>query len=237
MKIIGMIGGVSWESTALYYQLINELVRHELGGLNSAKLLISSLNYQELVDYKNNNDWAALAAILAQTAKTLEQAGAESIVLCCNTLHKVADAITSSIAIPFLHIIDAAGFALSQANVSKVGLLGTQFTMEDGFYHKHLMNQFNIEVMTPALEAMRKIDAIIYQELCVGKVLEQSKKLLQQTIQTMTQQGAQAILLGCTELGLIIQPADCQLPLFDTTNLHAKAIVSFALSGKPLINQ
>ena len=237
MKIIGMIGGVSWESTALYYQLINELVRHELGGLNSAKLLISSLNYQELVDYKNNNDWAALAAILAQTAKKLEQAGAESIVLCCNTLHKVADAITSSIAIPFLHIIDAAGFALSQANVSKVGLLGTQFTMEDGFYHKHLMNQFNIEVMTPALEAMRKIDAIIYQELCVGKVLEQSKKLLQQTIQTMTQQGAQAILLGCTELGLIIQPADCQLPLFDTTNLHAKAIVSFALSGKPSINQ
>ena len=237
MKIIGMIGGVSWESTALYYQLINELVRHELGGLNSAKLLISSLNYQELVDYKNNNDWAALAAILAQTAKKLEQAGAESIVLCCNTLHKVADAITSSIAIPFLHIIDAAGFALSQANVSKVGLLGTQLTMEDGFYHKHLMNQFNIEVMTPALEAMRKIDAIIYQELCVGKVLEQSKKLLQQTIQTMTQQGAQAILLGCTELGLIIQPADCQLPLFDTTNLHAKAIVSFALSGKPSINQ
>ncbi|MDP3705231.1 MAG: amino acid racemase [Legionellaceae bacterium] len=232
MKTIGMIGGVSWESTVLYYKLINESVRHQLGGLTSAKLMINSLNYQEIVNLENDNDWEKVTTILSHSAQVLEQSGADFIVLCCNTLHKVASKIALSTSIPFVHIADAAGFALNQAKITKVGLLGTQFTMEDGFYGDHLMHKFNVDVIVPDLEMRKKIDDIIYKELCVGKIFDESKDILLQAIHALTQQGASAILLGCTELGILIQPEDFHLPIFDTTKLHAEKIVSIALSDK-----
>ena len=230
MKTVGMIGGVSWESTALYYQLINEAVRHQLGGLNSAKLLISSMNYQELVDYKNQNDWEKIASTLSKTASNLEKAGVDAVVLCCNTLHKVASIIEGSISIPFIHIADAAGACLSQNKITTVGLLGTRFTMEDGFYGEYLATQYEIKTITPPLTMRNEIDDIIYKELCVGKCLNQSKAMLLEAIGLLEKQGAQAILLACTELGLQIQPEDYHLPIFDTTMVHAKKIAEFGLS-------
>ena len=230
MKTIGMIGGVSWESTVLYYKLINEAVRYQLGGLSSAKLIINSLNYQEIVNFENENNWDRVATILTHSAQGLEQSGADFIVLCCNTLHKVASNIAINISIPFIHIADAAGLALNQAQITKVGLLGTQFTMEDGFYRDYLMHKFNVDVITPELEMRKKIDTIIYKELCVGKVSRESKTMLLQAIYDLAQQDAKAILLGCTELGILIQPEDFHLPIFDTTKLHAEEIASIALS-------
>ena len=169
MKTIGLIGGVSWESTALYYQLINESVRHQLGGLNSARLLINSMNYQELVDYKNQNNWDQIASILSETAYSLEKAGVDAVVLCCNTLHKVAPIIEDRISIPFLHIADAAGESLFQNNITTVGLLGTRFTMDDVFYSDYLARKYAIKTTIPAINTRDVIDDIIYKELCVGK--------------------------------------------------------------------
>ena len=225
-----MIGGVSWESTALYYQLINESVRHQLGGLNSARLLISSMNYQELVDYKNQNNWDQIASILSETAHNLEKAGVDAVALCCNTLHKVASIIENRISIPFIHIADAAGTSLSQNDITTVGLLGTRFTMEDVFYSDYLTRKYAIKTTTPTSTMRGVIDDIIYKELCVGKCLNESKTTLLEAIELLEEQGAQAILLACTELGLLIQPEDYRLPIFDTTYVHAKKIAEYSLS-------
>ena len=225
-----MIGGVSWESTSLYYQLINESVRHQLGGLNSAKLLINNMNYQELVDYKNQNNWEQIASILSETASSLEKAGVDAVVLCCNTLHKVASIIENRISIPFIHIADAAGESLYQNKITTVGLLGTRFTMEDVFYSDYLIRKYAIKTTTPTLTMRGVIDDIIYKELCVGKCLDKSKTTLLEAIELLEKQGAQAILLACTELGLLIQPEDYHLPIFDTTYVHAKKIAEFGLS-------
>ncbi len=225
-----MIGGVSWESTALYYQVINESVRHQLGGLNSARLLISSMNYQELVDYKNQNNWDQIASILSKAAHNLEKAGVDAIALCCNTLHKVASIIEDRISIPFIHIADAAGTSLSQNEITTVGLLGTRFTMEDVFYSDYLTKKYAIKTTIPTSTMRGVIDNIIYKELCVGKCLKESKTTLLEAIELLEEQGAQAILLACTELGLLIQPDDYHLPIFDTTYVHAKKIAEYGLS-------
>lgn len=226
-----MIGGVSWESTALYYKLINEAFRNHFGDLTSAKLIISSLNYQEMIDYKSNNEWNKMGEVLVNTANGLEKAGANYIVICCNTLHKIAPFIIDNIKLPFIHIADAAGLALKEAKIKKVGFLGTQFTMEDGFYSDILSNKFQIEVLIPEKEIRFQIDNIIFKELCVGKVLPKSKQLLLQVIHSLMGQGAQAILLACTELGIMIQQGESELPIFDTTLLHAKEIVSAAIKN------
>ena len=229
MKTIGMLGGVSWESTALYYQWINESIQDRLGSLNSAQLLLHSFNYQELIDYKNQNDWDKLASIVSHAASNLEKAGAEGIVLCCNTLHKIASMIENSISVPFIHIAEAAGECLYKENITTVGLLGTRFTMEDGFYSQYLIEKYKINTITPTTPLMNKIDEIIYKELCVGKCSNESQKILLNAIEMLDKQGAEAILLGCTELGLMIHQDDYPLPIFDTTVLHARKIVEFAL--------
>jgi aspartate racemase len=228
-KTIGMIGGVSWESTVLYYQLINQAVRDQLGGLNSAKIIINSLNYAPIVQLERESNWSAVTDIIVNAAQTLEIAGADFILLCCNTLHKVAPAIEQAISIPFLHIADGAGAQFQKARFTKIGLLGTQFTMEEGFYAQRLEEKFNLQIITPALPERAAIDDIIYNELCVGIVNPAAKQLLMSAMQSMIDQGAQGILLGCTELGIIIKPEDVSVMVLDTTVLHAEAAVSLVL--------
>ncbi|MBX9924703.1 MAG: amino acid racemase [Rhabdochlamydiaceae bacterium] len=197
-KTIGIIGGVSWESTALYYKLINESVRDYLGGISSAKLFMSSLNYEPIVALERQGKWDQVGEILAATAKTLEDAGADFIILCCNTLHKVTSYIEACISVPFLHIADAAGKVAVEKGIQKIGLLGTQFTVEDGFYASRLKNKFRLDVVIPTQSDRKLIDDIIYNELCQGKVLFSSKADVIRIMQLLQKDGAEAILLGCT---------------------------------------
>jgi aspartate racemase len=228
-KLVGMIGGVSWESSALYYKLMNEAVREKFGGLNSAKLLIYSLNYDPIVALERKGNWQAVADILMSTARDLERAGAAFIILGCNTLHKVAKFIENAVNVPFLHIADAVGEALQKAGVKKVGLLGTQFTMEEGFYASRLQDKFQLEVITPPLLDRQVIDRIIYQELCVGKQLDSSRQKMSDVMQALADAGAQGIILGCTEFGMLVQEGDSPVPTFDSTILHAAKAVALAL--------
>ena len=213
MKKIGMIGGVSWESTAVYYKLINEAIRDKLGGLTSAQLLIHSLNYQEIVDYENQDKWNQVSIILCGVSQQLEQSGADFVMLCCNTLHKVAPDIEKCLSVPFLHIADAAGHRLKKNKINKIGLLGTKFTMEDGFYSTRLKEKFQIDVILPEAGSRNIIDSIIYNELCVGIFSEQSKQTLLQVIDKLVQLGAECVLLSCTELGMLIKSDDCSSPI------------------------
>lgn len=229
MKNLGIIGGVSWESTAVYYKLINEHIKEQLGGLHSAPIILFSMNYQELVDYKNKNQWNKISDKLCETAIQLEQAGADSVILCCNTLHKVAADIEQSITIPFLHIVDAAGFRLKKENIQRIGLLGTQFILEDGFYNARLMEEFQIDVILPDKSSRMTLDSIIYDELCAGVFSEKSKQILMRMMDGLVGQGAQAILLGCTELGMLIDSDMYRVPIFDTTVLHAELATSWVI--------
>ena len=226
---IGLIGGVSWESTVLYYKLINQAVRDHKGGLNSAKILINSLNYDPIVKYEREENWNAVTDILVNAAQSLEKAGADFLLLGCNTLHKVAEAIEQSIQIPFLHIADGAGEAFKKAGIQNIGLLGTQFTMEEGFYARRLESKYGLKVITPLLHERKAIDNIIYNELCVGIIKEESKSLMTNAMQTMIESGAEGILLGCTELGMIIKPEDASVLIMDTTVLHVQKAISLAL--------
>jgi len=228
MKTIGIIGGVSWESTALYYQLINQAVRNKFGGLNSARLIINSLNYAPIVQLERESRWDSVAEIIINAAQVLEKSGADFILLACNTLHKVAPEIEKSISIPFLHIADGAGEKFQKSNIQKIGLLGTQYTMEEGFYAERLKNKFGLQMIIPSREERKVIDKIIYNELCVGTVNSDSRELIKITMQSMIQFGAEGILLGCTELGMIIKPEDAPVKILDTTILHAETAVSLA---------
>ena len=229
MKKIGLIGGVSWESTVLYYQQINQIIRDKLGGLNSAQLIIESLNYAPIVQLEQESNWQQVAEQLIKAAQTIEKAGADLLLLGCNTLHKVAPAIESSISIPFLHIADGAGALFRKKGIKKIGLLGTQFTMEEGFYAQRLASKFGLQVLTPSLEERIAIDRIIYQELCVGTINPESKKILKNTILSMEQSGAEGVLLACTELGIIIKSEDVSITMLDTTVIHVEMAVSLAL--------
>lgn len=224
-----MIGGVSWESTAVYYKLINEAIRDKLGGLTSAQLLIHSLNYQEIVEYENQDKWDHVSAILCSVSRQLEQSGADFVMLCCNTLHKVAPDIEQCISVPFIHIADAAGHRLKKNKIKKIGLLGTKFTMEDGFYSARLKEKFQIDVILPEVASRDIIDSIIYNELCVGIFSERSKIILLQVIDRLVQLGAECVLLSCTELGMLIKSDDCASPIFDTTVLHAELASSLVI--------
>lgn len=227
-KIIGIIGGVSHESTTLYYQLLNQSVRDLLGGLNSAKIVLYSLNYEPIVALERQGKWEEVGAELAHAAKILEKSGADFIILCCNTLHKMTSSIEQAIQIPFLHIADPAGEILQEYPVQKIGLLGTQFTMEDGFYHERLRT-FGLQVLTPHEEDRALLDSIIYNELCLGKFLEPSKKKLLQMIDDLKRAGAEAVLLGCTELGMLVDKSSSLIPIYDTTLLHVNAAVRLSL--------
>lgn len=221
MKTIGLIGGMSWESTVTYYQLLNETIRKELGGLHSAKLLLYSVDFAEIEECQANGEWDKSAQILAAAAKSLEKAGADFIVICTNTMHKVAPEIQEQISIPILHIADATADALIQAGISKVALLGTKYTMTQDFYKEKLIAR-GISVLIPNEADIELINQVIYDELCLGILSDASRKQYQRIIKQMKAKGAEGVILGCTEIGLLIHQEDSALPVFDTTQIHAE---------------
>jgi len=230
MKTLGLIGGMSWESTVPYYQQINQTVKEKLGGLHSAKIILYSVDFAEVEQFQASGQWQAAGAMLADIARKLEAAGAEALVICTNTMHKVADAVQAAVSIPLLHIADPTALAIQQAGLHKVGLLGTRFTMEQDFYRSRLENQHGLTVLTPPKPDRDLVHQIIYGELCLGEVKATSRQTYQRIIRDLQAQGAQAIILGCTEIAMLIQAQHCDLPLFDTTALHARSAALWALS-------
>lgn len=230
MKTIGMIGGMSWESTVPYYRIVNEAVKERLGGLHSAKLVLISVDFQEIEHLQQTGAWDEAGRILAEAAKSLRAAGADFVVLCTNTMHKVADAIERAVDIPLLHIVDPTAEAIKRAGMKKVGLLGTQFTMEQDFYRGRLSRRHHLEVVVPNETERATIHAVIYDELCLGQVRAGSRAQYQKIIRNLVEEGAEAIILGCTEIALLIGPSDSPVPVFDTTRLHARKAVEWALA-------
>jgi aspartate racemase len=231
VRTIGLLAGMSWESSAEYYRLINEDVRDQLGALRSASLIMNSVDFGPVALAQREGRWGDAGAILASAALALEAAGAECVVLCTNTMHKVASQITASLSIPFLHIADPVGRAASAACWKTVGLLGTAFTMEESFIQDRLSEKYGITVLTPDEPDRRMVHRVIYEELCAGIVSDDSRRRYQAVIERLAAQGAEAVILGCTEITLLIKPADSSIPTLDTTDLHAKAAVAFALHG------
>lgn len=228
MKTIGLIGGMSWESTQIYYRLINEKVRGELGGLHSAKLVLYSVDFAEIEALQHQGDWQATAEILGSVGRAIESAGAEFLVLCTNTMHKVASQIEQAVNIPLLHIADATANVLEEDGVTCVGLLGTRFTMEQAFYLDRLQDR-GIRVVVPDAPQRGCIHSVIYTELCRGVVKPASKNAYLDVVASLAERGARGIILGCTEIGLLIQGSDTETPLYDTTEIHAQQAVRFAL--------
>lgn len=220
MKTIGLIGGMSWESTVTYYQLINETVKKELGGLHSAKILLYSVDFAEIEEYQAKGEWDKSALVLSHVAENLEKAGADFIVICTNTMHKVAPQIQERIRIPILHIAEATAQVLREQGITKVGLLGTKYTMTQEFYKNKLI-EAGIHVVIPDEAGVETINDVIYNELCLGIIKENSKAKFLQIMEDLQQKGAQGVILGCTEIGLLVQQADTTMPVFDTTHIHA----------------
>lgn len=230
MKTIGLIGGMSWESTVPYYRQINETIKNRLGGLHSAKLILYSVDFHEIEKLQREGDWEAAGLVLANAARSLESAGAVFLVLCTNTMHKVAHYIEAAVAVPLLHIADPTAAEIKQAGHSVVGLLGTRFTMEQGFYRERLREQHGLEVIVPGNQDREIIHRIIYEELCLGIVKPKSRAEYQRIMRTLVSQGAEAIILGCTEISLLVSQQDVDVPLFDTTVIHARAAAEEALA-------
>ena len=233
MKTIGLLGGMSWQSTSSYYQAINQAVNDKLGGLHSAKILINSVDFAEIEKRQRLGLWDEMANMLTAEAKSLQLAGADCLLICTNTMHKVATQIEAQINIPLLHIVDATAAQLLADDISKVGLLGTRFTMQETFYKTRLTNQFAIDVIVPEQDEQIIIDNIIFDELCLGVISDISRKLYLQFIDKLFAQGAQAVILGCTEIALLVTPSDTQVPLYDTTEIHANSAVNYALHSAP----
>ena len=221
MKTIGLIGGMSWESTVTYYQVINETVKQELGGLHSARCVLYSVDFDEIERCQSAGDWDKSAEVLARAARALERAGADFIVICTNTMHKVAPEVGRQVSIPILHIADMTAVELKKAGVGTVGLLGTKYTMQQDFY-KAVLQRSGIEVLTPSEADMEEVNRVIYEELCVGTLSAQSKETYLSVIAELARRGAQGIILGCTEIGLLIRQSDTEIPLFDTALIHAR---------------
>lgn len=229
MKTIGLLGGMSWESTALYYKLINEEVKKQLGGLHSAKVVIYSVDFDEIEKLQHLGAWDETAKILGEAAKNIQNASADFLVICTNTMHKVAPLIEEHIDIPILHIADATGKKLQNENIKKVGLLGTAFTMKQDFYKERINKNFDIEVLIPSEEDMSIVHKIIYEELCLGMIKEDSKKEYLRIIDDLASKGAQGVILGCTEIGMLVNQEDTQVKLYDTTLIHSLEAVAEAL--------
>ena len=229
MKTIGLIGGMSWESSAEYYRLINQGVRDRLGALRSAGIMLASLDFGPIAHAQREGRWDDTAAILEAAARRVQAGGADCVVLCTNTMHKVAGRIAAAVDIPFLHIADATGDAARRGGHAVVGLLGTAFTMEEDFLQARLARQHGLEVLVPDADERAAVHRIIYDELCVGVVSEASRQVYREVIAGLARRGAQAVILGCTEITLLVKQADVDLPLLDTTVLHAAAAVDFAL--------
>lgn len=229
MKTIGLLGGMSWESTALYYKLINEEIKKQLGGLHSAKVVIYSVDFDEIEKLQHLGAWDETAKILGEAAKNIQNASADFLVICTNTMHKVAPLIRTYIDIPILHIADATGKKLQNENIKKVGLLGTAFTMQQDFYKERIYKNFDIEVLIPSEEDMPIVHKIIYEELCLGLIKEDSKKEYLRIIDNLASKGAQGVILGCTEIGMLVKQSDTQVKLYDTTVIHSLEAVAEAL--------
>jgi len=229
MKTLGLLGGMSWESTIPYYRLINEAVRDRCGGLHSARLLLSSVDFAPIEIMMREDRWSEAGQLLGQSAAVLERAGAEALVLCTNTLHKVAPDIQAAISIPLLHIVDPTAAAIQRAGLTRVGLLATRFTMEGDFYVGRL-RQLGLDAIVPAKADRDEVHRVIFEELVLGRTLQPSRRHYQDIIARLAANGAQGVIFGCTEIGLLLKPEDSPLPVFDTTALHATHAVDWALA-------
>ncbi len=230
MKTVGLIGGMSWESTALYYQLLNQGIRERMGGLHSARVLMASVDFHEIEEMQEQGRWEDAGAVLADLGGRLERAGADCILLCTNTMHKVAPQIEIAISVPFLHLADATARAAKGLGVERVGLLGTSFTMEEDFYRSRLVSQ-GLDVLVPGQSQRIEINRVIFEELCCGQVEEKSRRIYLQIIDHLATQGAQAVILGCTEIGMLVTSDLSSLPLVDTTAVHVASAIEWMLSS------
>ena len=229
MKTIGLIGGMSWESSIEYYRYINVAIKEKLGGLHSAKSIMYSVDFAEIETLQHQGRWPEAARTLVAAAKYLENGGADFIVLCTNTMHKVADDIQAKVDIPFLHIADATAQRVKASGIQTIGLLGTRFTMEEDFYKGRLSEKYGLHVVVPTAQEREIVHRIIYEELVVGKIEQSSKVQYIEIIEQMISQGVEGVILGCTEIGLLVHQEDSHIPLFDTTRIHAEAAVEYAL--------
>jgi len=230
MKVIGLIGGMSWNSTLEYYRIINESVAQRLGGLHSARLILYNLDFEEIKKAQHESRWDDTANILVDTGNAVKRAGADFLVICTNTMRKVAEDVEEKVGLPLLHIVDVTGDAVRERGLHRIGLLGTRFLMEGHFYQERLRDRFAIEVLALGKDDMDTIHQIIYDELCEGKIKASSRRVCADIIGKLVNKGAEGIVLGCTELPLLIQPGDIHAPIFDTTQLHAEAAVNLALA-------
>ncbi len=229
MRTLGLIGGMSWESSQHYYRIVNQEVRDRLGGLHSAKCLMYSFDFADIEELQSAGAWDEAGEVLAEVAARLERAGADGLVLCTNTMHKLAGAIEARVHVPLLHIADATAAAVVAAGVRRVALLGTRFTMEETFYRGRLAERFGLDVRVPDAAGRALVDRVIFQELVVGVVRDESRARYRAIIDGLAREGAEAVILGCTEIGLLVGPGDCAVPAFDTTDLHARAAARWAL--------
>jgi aspartate racemase len=230
MKTIGMIGGMSWESSIEYYRIINQTVREKLGGLHSAKSIMYSVEFAEIEALQHQNRWDELASIMIEAARSLERGGADFVIICTNTMHKLYDNVQKNIQIPMLNIADATAEKIKTEGIQKIALLGTRFTMEEDFYKGRLVDKYGLEVIIPAEDEREIVHRVIYDELCAGMINSDSKQKYADIIQRLVAEDAGGVILGCTEIGLLVKQKDSLVPLFDTTDIHARAAVDFALT-------
>ena len=230
MKTLGLIGGMSWESTIPYYRIVNERVRDRLGGLHSAKLVLHSVDFAEIEAMQHRGEWEAACDVLASAARGLRQAGADAIVICTNTMHRVASQVQAAVDLPLLHIADATAARIRAAGLTRVALLGTRFTMEQAFYRERI-EAAGIEVLVPDATQRDRVHRVIYDELCLGRIVDASREDYRAIIADLVGRGAQGAILGCTEIGLLVDQGDASVPLFDTTRIHAEAAADWALGG------
>jgi aspartate racemase len=229
MKTLGLLGGMSWQSSIEYERTINQIVHDALGGVASADLIMRSFNFQEIEDLQTKGDWQTAGQLLAEAAKNLQDSGAQGVVICTNTMHKVADQIQAAISIPLIHIADVTGSAIQTQGLKTVALLGTNFTMSEGFYRDRLLENFGISAIVPNESDRGEIHRIIYQELVQGKIISESREFVLRVIETLMESGVEGIIAGCTEIELLVKPSDVDVPYFPTSYLHAKAAAEFAL--------
>jgi aspartate racemase len=230
MKVIGLVGGMSWNSTLEYYRIINESFTRRLGGLHSARLVLYNLDFDDIQRAQHEGHWDDLTGVLVDAGNAVKRAGADLLVICTNTMHKVTDDVEEKVGLPLLHIVDVTGDAIRERRLHRIGLLGTRFVMTEPFYQERLRNHFAVEVLVPGEDDIDTIHQIIYNELCDGKIKASSRRVCADIMSRLVDEGAEGIVLGCTELPLLVQPSDIHAPIFDTTRLHAEAAVNLALA-------
>ena len=235
-RVIGLLGGMSWESSAQYYRLINEGVRDRLGGLHSARCLMWSVDFAEIAELQHEDRWVEATSVVIEGAERLRAGGADFLLICTNTMHRMADEVQAAVDLPLLHIADPTAERIRSSGFNRIGLLGTAFTMEQDFYKGRLASRHGLEVLVPDAADRADVHRVIYDELVKGRVAETSREAYRQIIDRLVRQGAQAIIMGCTEIMLLVKPEDSAVPLFDTTALHAEAAVDWALGGAPRLD-